>query len=122
MYHHTTVSTLTLRQIGADEAVTFARVAVIGLPEAFQPWIAALVGRPGWHHYLMFDANTPIAGAALFVKDELGYFTWTGTTFEHQRRGAQTALIARRLHDAAALGCRWVFAETFEAFDSPDVS
>jgi hypothetical protein len=47
-----------------------------------------------------------------------------GATIESdRRRGAQAALLARRLHDAANDGCEWVSADTLaEMTDRPSQS
>jgi hypothetical protein len=61
---------------------------------------------------MAFDDERPVAGAAMFVKDGSAWFGVAGTVAEARNRGAQTALLARRLHDAKRLGCSWVTAET----------
>ena len=42
------------------------------------------------------------------------YGTSIATRPSHRRRGAQGALLARRIRDAADLGCRWLVTETGE--------
>lgn len=111
---------LRIAQIGPEQATSFARVAgtVFGESPEHWPWIAATVGQPGWRHYLAMDGDEPVATAAMFVHGEAGWAGW-GTTLEtHRGRGAQGALLARRIRDAAAAGCRLITSETGE--DSPD--
>ena len=93
-----------------------------GLPEAFAPWLAGLGRRDRWRLYLALDGNTPVATAALFLSDSpagrFGQLTFGSTLPDHRGRGAQSALVARRIHDARALGAEWIVSETDE--DLPD--
>ena len=93
-------------------------VQVFGFPTAFVPWLRALHGRRRWHLYLALDGETPVATAALFVSDSdvgpIGQLTFAGTLSEYRRRGAQSALVTRRVEDARALGARWIVCETDE--------
>lgn len=107
---------LDLRVIGPDLADAFAEVIVeaYGLPELFYPMVAATVGRKDWRHYLAFDGDYPAAAAAMHTYKDIAWLGFMGTRPSHQRRGAQTALITRRIHDASQIGCRWVVSDTFE--------
>jgi ribosomal protein S18 acetylase RimI-like enzyme len=69
-------------------------------------------GKPGFTHYLLFDAGKPNAAAALVQFGDLGYLTWAGTAESHRRQGAQTALIAHRVAAAQALGYRYIVSQT----------
>jgi GNAT superfamily N-acetyltransferase len=75
------------------------------------------VGQPGYHHYLALDGNTPVAAASLYVHGEYGSLAMAGTLEKYRGRGAQSALLARRIQDARDLGCRYLFSETAE--DTP---
>lgn len=111
---------LRVERIDRARAVAFAEISctAFGMPAVMQPWLTAGVGQPGWAHYLAFDGETPVAGGALFVKGDVGWLGIASTLPAHRRRGAQGALMARRIHDAAELGCRWVVTETGE--DTPE--
>jgi GNAT superfamily N-acetyltransferase len=87
------------------------------LPELGQ-LLARLVGRPGWRHYLAWDGQQPVAVGALFVRGQIGALEGAATLPTHRGRGAQSTLMARRIAEAAALGCRWLIAETGE--ETPD--
>ncbi|HEY1289487.1 MAG TPA: GNAT family N-acetyltransferase [Burkholderiales bacterium] len=69
-------------------------------------------GAPGFHHFMAFDGSTPIATAVLYVLGDLGYLGTALTGEPFRGRGAQQALIARRIEAAAALGCRILVSET----------
>lgn len=99
-----------------DDADAVARItcASFGMPDARAPWIASLVGRPNWRHYLAWDGDGPIAAAALFIDGAVGWLGVAGTLAAARRRGAQRALLSARLIDGAREGCRWFTTETDE--------
>ena len=111
---------LRIERIGQAHAAAFAEVSctAFGMPAVMQPWLTAGVGQPGWMHYLAFDGETPVAGGALFLKGDVGWLGIASTLPAYRRRGAQGALMARRIRDASELGCRWIVTETGE--DTPE--
>lgn len=118
-------SDLDVERIHRDRAETWARLCGEGfhLPAALQPWLAETVGRADWYHYLAFAGDRPAACAALVVNGRFATLCFAATAPEHRRRGAQSALIARRMADAAGLECRWVVSETDEELpDRPNPS
>jgi len=108
---------VSVREVGREFADTFRSIVgdAFGLPEFVKSDLASAIGTPGWRYYMAFDAERPIAGAAMFVQNGGAWFGVAGTAADARNRGAQTALLARRLTDAKRLGCSWVTAET-----SPD--
>jgi hypothetical protein len=105
---------LRVKRVEADEAETFATTwaAAYESSPLLAPWLVALVSRPGWHHYLAYDNDTPIATGSLYVKDDVGWLGLAGTLPAYRKRGGQSALIAARLRDGLASGCRWFVVET----------
>jgi hypothetical protein len=72
---------------------------------------------------MVLHRQRPIAGAALYVRGQQGWFGLGATMESDRRRGAQTALLARRLRDAAADGCVWASADTLvDTADRPNPS
>ena len=69
-------------------------------------------GKIGFHHFMAFDRAHPVAVGALAVFEGLGYLTAAATAESHRQRGAQSALIARRIDRARALGCTVLAVET----------
>ena len=67
--------------------------------------VRAWFGRPGWRLYLALVDGTPAGSAALTVDAGLGYLANAATLPAMRGRGCQTALLARRIADAAAAGC-----------------
>jgi GNAT superfamily N-acetyltransferase len=109
---------LRIVRIGPDDQELYGSVMAqgFGAPDFLRPWFAAPVGRAGWTHYLAFDDETAVAGATMFVPENSdGAELFGAATLEAYRgRGAQGALIIRRIVDAAELGCRWAVTETQE--------
>jgi hypothetical protein len=105
---------LKVQKIDKSLAQLFAHTACdgFGMPHAMAPIITATVGRSGWHHYVAWDGASPAAVAALFVKDHTGWLGIAATVPAQRRKGAQGALMARRIRDSVALGCKWLVTET----------
>ena len=62
-------------------------------------------GIAGARLYLARVDRVPAAAAVLFLAPPVAYLANASTLEVHRRRGCQTALIRRRLADAAAAGC-----------------
>jgi GNAT superfamily N-acetyltransferase len=111
---------LAIREIGTEYGDAFGRIIVASFewPDRLYPWVGATVGRPGWHHYMAFDGETPVATGAVYCRGEVGWIDFASTLSSHRGRGAQAALVEQRIRDAAALGCKWLIVETAE--ETPD--
>ncbi len=83
-------------------------------PGEMSQWFSNLVGRKCWKTYLAFDKDEPAAAASMYVKDDCGWLSFASTLPGWRGKGAQTALIARRIQDAAELGCKVLTVETAE--------
>jgi GNAT superfamily N-acetyltransferase len=112
--------TLQVERIATDRADEFAAIAVpsFAWPMPAKRWIAALVGRPGWHHYLAYEDGLAVGTGAMHVKDGVAWMGFAATDPGHRKHGAQSSLIAKRLHDALDLGCKQIVVET--ALDRPE--
>jgi GNAT superfamily N-acetyltransferase len=111
---------LRLGPVGADRAAELAGIVIanMGHPESLVPWLAGVVGRPGWHCFGAFEDEALVATAALFAQEGVGWLGLASTRPSHRGRGAQSALIAHRIRAAARLGCSFLVAETAE--DKPE--
>jgi hypothetical protein len=93
----------------AADRETFALVLNEGFgaePEAgLGRGYAAVSGKAGWLHYIAYVDDEPGAAAALFIADGVADCFIAGTRPAARQRGAQTALINRRLLDGRAAGC-----------------
>jgi GNAT superfamily N-acetyltransferase len=107
---------LRIEPIDRSRAADVAQVVctAFGMPAALGAWIENSVGRSGWQYYAACEGDRVVATGALFVRGDAGWLGLGSTYPEYRRRGAQGALMARRIRDAAALGCRWVITETGE--------
>ena len=114
------VSRLRIEAVGAERAQIFGSICgtAFKLPELIARWAARLVGQPGWTHYLAYEGMEPVGTAALRIDGDIAWFGYAATLAAARGRGAQSALIARRLSDAARLGCTHAVVETAE--DLPD--
>lgn len=110
-------SPLAVRKIGREHADDFARIAAagFGLSDAAQPLIAALISRRGWHLYMSFLGDTPAGTGAMLVHDGVANLDWGVTQPDFRQCGGQSAVLARRIRDANAMGCRLMVTTTGEA-------
>lgn len=115
---------LEVREATESDAATFMELvgAQLGVPEPVRPGIVAAIGHRGWRFYFALHEHRPIAGAAMFVDREGAWFGLGGTLPEYRKRGAQTALLSRRIQDARSLECRWISAETAPEERGPNPS
>ena len=103
-----------IRTVDADRWSDFAQTVQVafGGPPPLAETFAALPGRAGWRTYVAYDGDLPIACGALFVQGALGWVGIGATRPEWRGRGAQSALIRRRIRDGLAAGVQTFTAET----------
>jgi GNAT superfamily N-acetyltransferase len=82
------------------------------LGDTLWPVLAMSAGHDGFFHYMAFDGGRPVAIAALGVFEDLGYLMAAATAEPYRRRGAQQALIAKRIERAEQTGCAVLVSET----------
>lgn len=116
----TIATDLRIERIDRSLASVFGQVAAagFGMPDTLIPMISGVVGREGWLHYVAWDGTTAVAVAALMIRGNVGWLGVATTLPDYRRRGAQGALMARRVRDGTELGCEWFVAETGK--DLPD--
>lgn len=107
---------LTVKEIGPDEAEPFARIVgdSFGWDEPFLIWGKALVGRSGWRFYMAYDGDEPVATGGFYLADKIAWIDFAATKETHRGRGAQSALLKRRIDDAISMGCEQLVVETAE--------
>lgn len=108
---------LEIREIGdKKEAEQFGHIITKSFewPDEMKYWFANLAGRKCWKTYLAFDGTKPVAASSLYVKEDCGWLSFASTLPDYRGKGAQSALIARRIQDAAELGCKVLTVETAE--------
>jgi len=99
----------------ADEE-PFGTIAAVGfgMPAWAGDFFAHLPGRDGWHCYVARVEGEAQACGAMVIEDGIAELGIGATLEESRSRGCQTALLHRRVSDAAAAGCRTLFVETGE--------
>ena len=107
---------LEIRPIETHEAGMFAAIVVAGFgwPTEVAELVADTVGRPGWRHYMAFEGRVPVATGAFYLAGDLAWIDFAVTMEGKRGMGAQSALVARRIRDAAELGCKGFVVETAE--------
>ena len=108
------MSSIQIRRVDAERADAFGEIVQtgFGLPSQTSKWFAALFGRPGWELYLAYEGETPIASGASFVRYGVAWLGIDTTLPDYRGRGAQTALINRRIRDGSARRLKGFAAET----------
>jgi hypothetical protein len=107
---------LDIRIVGRELGDAFGRVVAegFGMPAAIAPWLGELAGREGWTCVMAFADDTPVAAGTVYVKNDCAWLGFGATLPSHRRHGAQNALLARRLSEAAARGASVAVTETGE--------
>ncbi len=112
-----------VEQISDDDAADFASILNEGFGAAADaglgPIFASVIGKPGWLHYIAYVDGEPGAAAALFIADNVADCFIAATRPSARRRGAQTALINRRLQDGRTAGCDIATAQSVIGSASP---
>ncbi len=99
---------LAIREVGIDD-IAAARDQ---LGDTLWPDYVRTASLPDFYHYMAFDGKRPVAIAALCVFEDVGYLMAAATAERDRRRGAQQALIARRIERAEQIGCAIQVSET----------
>ena len=103
-----------IREIGPDNAMAFGdpSAEVFGLPMTLSPWLAAIVGRPGWRVFAGFDGGQVAGAAAIWISDGSAWLGFAVTRSAFRGRGLQKAMLARRIAAAVEAGCDLISTET----------
>lgn len=103
-----------VREVGVERWSDFAHTVQLGFggPAVLAETFAALPGRAGWRTYAAYDGEVPVACGALFVHGSLGWVGIGATRPEWRGKGAQSALIRRRIVDGLSAGVSTFTAET----------
>ena len=112
-------------ELSAPDEAPFGMIAAVGfgMPAWGAEFFAHLPGRDGWRCYVARVDGEAQACAATLIDDGIAEFGIAATLEAARGRGCQTALLHRRIHDAAEAGCRTLFVETGERVpDRPSAS
>lgn len=95
-------------------AMTAVLASAFDFPAPLAATFAAVIGRPGWRHFGLFDRRRLVAVAGMHLAGETAWLGPAATLASHRGRGAQQELLGRRIEAAAAAGCRLLTVETAE--------
>lgn len=112
-------------EVSSPDEAPFGTIAAVGfgLPAWGAEFFAHLPGRDGWRCYVAAVNGEAQACAAMLIEDGLAEFGVAATLEAARGRGCQTALLRRRVLDAAEAGCHTLFVETGERVpDRPSAS
>jgi hypothetical protein len=107
---------LEVRPVGDRDARGMGEIVAssFDLPEELAEWLAALVGRPGWHCLGAYDGDELVATGSLYAHGDSGWVTFGATAPAHRGRRAQKALLAARVELGRRLGLAQLVTETGE--------
>jgi GNAT superfamily N-acetyltransferase len=105
---------LHIERVGSEHATDWARATLngFGMPLDLEDMVAPSVTDPYFRPFAAWDGDEIVATANLFVHGQVASLNAAATLPSHRNRGAQSALIAARVAEAADAGCRWLAAET----------
>lgn len=112
-------------ELTAPDQEPFGTIAAIGfgLPAWGAEFFAHLPGRDGWRCYVARIDGEAQGCAAMLVDEGIAEFGVAATLEGARGRGCQSALLHKRIGDAAAAGCHTLFVETGERVpDRPSAS
>lgn len=116
------VEVVEVKAAGEEPFGTIAAIG-FGLPAWGAEFFAHLPGRARWRCYVAKVDGEAQACAAMLIDDGIAEFGIAATLEAARGRGCQTALLHRRILDAAAAGCHTLFVETGERIpDRPSAS
>jgi GNAT superfamily N-acetyltransferase len=107
-----------IRQAGREDATAFGDTALrgFGMPSICCDWFGRLTSKEGWRTYLAYVDGEPVGTGALYIHGTpdgtVGWIGFGSTLSDYRGRGIHRAMLARRMADAADLGCRWLQSET----------
>jgi hypothetical protein len=105
-----------------DETTAGQYAAVVQTGFQMPAWTATLYEHmaklSNVYSYIAYAGDVPAGVGTLLVSGEWGALFNAATLPKYRRRGAQGAIMARRIRDGISLGCRWFTTETGE--DTPN--
>ncbi len=87
-------------------------IPAFGMDPVYAPLVQGVVGKQGWRCYLAFAGEKPIATAGMYLEGDCAWLGFMATLPEARGRGAQSALIARRIKDGIEADCAFFTTET----------
>jgi hypothetical protein len=110
-----TVASTDLRVGPATDGLDWTRFTMreFGMPEDdFASLLAPGYSSGNVKLFAAWDGDLMVAGASVFIWQDVAVLNSSSTSAGHRNRGAQSALIAIRAAAAADAGCRWLVTQT----------
>lgn len=103
-------------EVTSPDQEPFGAIAALGfgMPAWGAEIFAHLPGRDGWRCYVARVDGEACGCGAMLIEDRIAELGIGATLEEARGRGCQTALLRRRISDAAEAGCRTLLVETGE--------
>lgn len=98
------------------EGMSYLAAESLGLPDSVGFLFCDLPELPNWHCYVALLDGLEVACGSMLLVDGIAILGLDATAEQARGRGCHSALLARRLEDAAKAGCHTVLAE---ACDEP---
>lgn len=107
-----------------DQADIVADIVKTGfeLDEALGPVFGVPVHSENNRVYIAWDGDTPAAVGTLSLYGDVGHLNTAATLPEFRGRGAQGAIMVRRIQDGIQLGCKGFVTETWDPGESTNHS
>ena len=111
-------SPLAIRELGPLETEGMSHIFgdALGLPGLATILMLGLPSREGWHCYGATLEGREVACGSMLLFGKVALLGLDATVPDGRRHGAQTALLTRRLVDAAKEGCETVVAEVCDGY------
>jgi len=102
-----------VRHAGAAQSAVFSALCceAFQLGQPFSQLLEASFDDAGWHHWLAWNGNAPVAAAMACIDGDVAWIGWVCTLASHRGRGAQKALAATQLRELHRAGARFVTLE-----------
>ena len=110
-------TTIQIEEISLENFDVFGEIYTkgFGMPVAFKDYVNAnnkvLAESANWTYYLARLGGEPAGIGVLHVKNDVATLAASATVPEFRNKGVQTALIQRRINQAAAEGCRYLVGQ-----------
>jgi GNAT superfamily N-acetyltransferase len=111
---------LRVTEVGSEHANEFSDIVIKGfnMPEISKDFLIYSFNCRNWHHFMCFDGNIPVATGSVYTRGDVAEIGFAVTLPEYRNKGAQGALISKRIELAKKNGCKYISVETAE--DHPD--
>ncbi|WP_409341207.1 GNAT family N-acetyltransferase [Paenibacillus sp. MBLB4367] len=102
---------LSIRELQEDEFELYGELHCVGsgMSADGRLYVAAnnrvLYNRPGWRFFIGFVDGQPAGVGVMHMREGIASFTFAATVPGYRKRGLQSALLRRRIREAAIHGC-----------------